>query len=98
LADTSAEIASLNSGVVNLPTSTKYGSITYAGADLGVVWQFSAVYYHIFDTPYNIAYQLSSQAEDQLLGVGNDGSNYPGDGIVPVVSQTFNDLPGFPGA
>ena len=99
LADNSTAIHDLNNTVQNLPTGIKYGGITYTGADLGLL-QKNTIDYHVFWRQIaNVCYQLShgtGQAEDTLLGSGKTGNDYPGDGIVPLTSQSFNDIPNFP--
>jgi len=99
LADDSTAIYGLNNTIQNLPTGIKYGAITYTGADLGLL-QRDTIDYHVFyRLTADVCYQLShgtGQAEDTLLDAGKNGDDYPGDGIVPLTSQGFDDIPNFP--
>ena len=96
LADDSPAIDKLNSSITRLPAAIQYGQIVYRGVDLGTLKIDIPVFdeYSVFGD--GICDQLSSEAERFILGT-NAPSKYPGDGVVPVASQRYFNLPGFSG-
>jgi len=96
LADDSPAIDKLNPGITLLPAAIQYGQIVYRGFDLGILKIDIPVFdeYSVFGD--GVCDQLSSEAESFILGT-NAPSQYPGDGVVPVASQRYFNLPGFSG-
>lgn len=101
MSDRSPAISDLNNPtqVANLPPKIMYGEIIYSKVDLGVMALFFAgiADYKIFDDSTVDGWdQLSTAAEEFILGVGKMPSDYPGDGLIPFNYQVFTTLPGFP--
>ena len=100
-------VSFLNDTITNLPRGVSYGAITYTGVNLGRLARALKIKgvstgfdYFLFpsDPDARLGEQVSTKAEDQLLDEGRDPKDYLGDGIVPVESQRFDDIPGFPGS
>jgi pimeloyl-ACP methyl ester carboxylesterase len=103
LSDDSSAISSLSSSIANLPSNLKYGAITYTGVEFGLLKRDAVLGfdYSIFadaTQTYNVGPKVSTQAETYILGTGNTPLSYLGDGIVPVTSQRYDDIPGFSGS
>ena len=110
LSDNSAEVAAVNAAIGNLPTSVNYGAITYTGVEIGLLarnvywngiqtWFDYSIFANATQTYSWVGPKVSSQAnqaEDYILGSGNTPMNYLGDGIVPLPSQRYDDITGFP--
>jgi len=106
LADNNPQsIETLNNNIQNLPSNVKYGSLTYAGTDLGILKPTPTYlhlpgvnpYYSVFDQQGgDICDQLSSAATTSILGDGQTPATYAGDGIVDITSQRYDDIGGFP--
>ena len=107
LSNSSAAIGSLNSTVAYLPTTVHYGAITYSGVNIGLLqrdvtykgiktWVDYSIFSDCNQTYHWVGPKVSAQGEAYMLGSGNSPMTSPGDGIVPLTSQTFFDLSGFP--
>ena len=92
-------VPSLNDTIGNLPRGISYGAITYTGVTLGHLARIGLGFdYYLFPSDPNarLGEQVSTEAEDAMLDAGKDPKDYLGDGIVPVQSQRYDDIPGFP--
>jgi hypothetical protein len=100
LSDDSTEVAALNAAIGNLPPTVSYGAITYTGVEIGLLKQYYGLFkYSIFanSTQGNLPIvAVSSQAEDYMLDAGIAPVSYLGDGTVPLPSQRYDDITGFP--
>ncbi|MGH8487298.1 MAG: esterase/lipase family protein [Gammaproteobacteria bacterium] len=90
-------VGSLNTSIGQLPTGIKYGELLYTGVDLG--WLKATVCYIFGDpSPLDLCPDVSAVLQGYLLLPKGIPSAFPGDGIVPLSSQRYLAIPGFPAA
>ncbi|MCP4697245.1 MAG: hypothetical protein GY862_10390 [Gammaproteobacteria bacterium] len=101
LSTSSPHISNLITTSSNLPRNILYGEMTYSNLELGVLlsaevfWGKATVAYSVFSRGFfnNICYQVSSNAQKDILGSSGspgDAMNI-GDGIVPHKNQKLPD-------
>jgi hypothetical protein len=99
----SREMIALNHSIQDLPTTVKYASLAFGGADLGILARRQDPLfdpdYSVFDRPglNDECDQVTSTAATAILGTGATPTTYAGDGIVEGGSQRYDDIFGFPG-
>ncbi|MGH8526383.1 MAG: esterase/lipase family protein, partial [Gammaproteobacteria bacterium] len=97
LSSDSVGIRDLNRDIGSLPRTIKYGELRYPLLRLGVLADIPPQY-SVFDRRdlSDICVQLTTAAEQTIVGSGHTADDYPGDGMVPEASQRYFNIPRFP--